>query len=816
MSDCGKRLIVPLECVGLKDIALVGGKNAALGELLSHAAPLGISVPGGFVVTTEAYRYFLDHAGIGPRIAETLAAVDVTALDDLARRGAALRQMILDAPLPPHLREAIADAYRIYDGADVAVRSSATAEDLAGASFAGQQETYLNVRGIAALCDAVRRCMASLFTDRAISYRAGKGFASDDLAIAIGVQRMVRSDVGASGVLFTIDTETGFDKVVVINASYGLGEILVQGRITPDEFIVFKPSLRSGKQAIIARQLGTKEYKMIYGEGGTDVVPVPDAERERFCLADHEVCQLARWAVAIEEHFRRINGTRQAMDIEWAKDGRTGGLCIVQARPETVHSVADPNVYKEYRLREAGRRLLEGIAIGTRIAAGPVRVIRDVRESAAFRPGEVLVTTMTNPDWEPVMKMASAIVTDAGGRTSHAAIVSRELGIPAIVAAANATTLLEDGMEVTVDCSDGKTGVVYEGRLAVDTVEHRLDAVPETMTKVMVNIGSPEEAFKHHHLPVKGVGLGRLEFIISGDVQIHPNALIAYEQISRKDPDLAREIERRTRGYADKTQFYVDRLAMGIAKIGAAFWPHEVIIRFSDFKSNEYRTLKGGEYFEPVESNPMLGWRGASRYYDPKFQAAFGLECRAVTVVREIMGLANVMVMVPFCRTPEEGRRVIEIMGAHGLDRARDRELKIYVMCEIPSNVIEADAFLDIFDGMSIGSNDLTQLTLGMDRDSGALGHVANENNTAVQSMIRMAIQAAHARSKYIGICGQAPSDFPEFAEFLVEQGIGSMSLNPDSVIRTLSIVAEAERKHRLASLPNMAQAEKSEIATSH
>ena len=612
---------------------------------------------------------------------------------------------------------------------------------------------------------------------------------------------MVRSDKATSGVAFSIDTETGFDKVIIINSSYGLGEMVVQGKVTPDEFTVFKPALKEGLTGIIARDLGEKEVKMIYEGRGTKIVNVPLADRERFSLTDAEVTKLASWVAKVEEYFSKKRGHYQPMDTEWAKDGITGELFIVQARPETVHSVRNKNTYREYRLLEKAQPIVIGTAVGSKISLGKTRIIRDVKNISQFKKGEVLVTEITDPDWEPIMKIASAIVTNKGGRTSHAAIVSRELGITCIVGTKNATETLKDGEDVTVDCSSGKTGYVYKGKVSFEVIENDLGNIPETKTKIMVNIGTPDEAFEKHFLPVKGVGLGRLEFIINEHIRIHPNALIDYGKLKEEGARdktkkvLVEKIDVLTKGYEDKTKFYIDELAEGIAKIGAAFYPHEVIIRFSDFKTNEYRTLVGGDLYEPHEENPMLGWRGASRYYDPKFRDAFALECKAMKRVRDEVGLKNVVALIPFCRTPEEGAKVLEIMKQEGLDRATDQTFKVYLMCEIPSNILLMDAFLDMFDGMSIGSNDLTQLTLGLDRDSDIVSKIANENNDAVKSLIDTVVKRCKERGKYIGICGQAPSDFPEFATFLVERGIESISLSPDTVIKTLFKIAEKERE---------------------
>lgn len=790
--------IIWFENIGIKDVPSVGGKNAALGEMYSRLAPIGIKIPNGFAITADAYWYFLKSAGIAEKIEKTLLGLDTHDIKDLQRRGRALRKMIIASELPGDLRESISGAYRklgevYFKNPDVAVRSSATAEDLPGASFAGQQETYLNIKGADEVLEAVKKCFASLFTDRAISYRVDKGFPRSAVALSVGIQKMVRADLGSSGVAFTIDTETGFDKVIVINSSYGLGEMVVQGKVTSDEFMVFKPALEKGFSAIIVRDLGKKNIKLVYSGKGTKPVAVPKGAETKFSLSDKEVIQLADWCVKIEKHFSQVHNRYQPMDIEWAKDGKDGNLYIVQARPETVHSSDDKKKYKEYRLKTPGAVILEGTAVGTKIASGQARIIKGAKKIHEFKAGEILVTEMTDPDWEPIMKIASAIITDKGSRTAHAAIVSRELGIPCIVGAQKATEILETGQLITVDCSSGGVGKIYKGKVPFEIITHELDKIPETKTKIMVNIGSPDEAFKNHYLPAKGVGLGRIEFVIASHIKIHPQALIEYPRL--KKLTLKKQIAALTPGYSDKKQYYIDELAEGIAKIGAAFWPHEAIIRFSDFKTSEYRTLIGGELYEPEEENPMIGWRGASRYYDPKFKDAFGLECIALKRVREEFGLENVVPMIPFCRTPDEGKKVVEIMANYGLDRTKDKNLRIYVMCEIPSNVVRADEFLDIFDGMSIGSNDLTQLAVGVDRDSGIVAHITDENDKTVKSLIGLAIRKCKERGKYIGICGQAPSDFPEFAEFLVERGIDSISLNPDTVIKTLLTISEKEKQ---------------------
>ena len=782
--------------VGIVDVPSVGGKNAALGEMFSNLVPLGVNVPDGFALTADAYRHFFKQTGLDERIKNILSDLNTKDIRNLQAHGKKVREEILKANLPQDLNDTIAEAYSELEkkygkNRDVAVRSSATAEDLPGASFAGEQETFLNVCGIKNVLIATKKCIASLFTDRAISYRQDKGFSHFDVALSVGIQCMVRSDKAASGVAFTIDTETGFDKVIVINSIYGLGEFIVQGEVIPDEFIIFKPSLDNGvKSPIIAKNIGQKNIKLVYAKDGTKKEKVPLLEQQKFAVTDEEVIKLSKWCYQIEKYFSKKDGHYQPMDIEWAKDGKTGELFIVQARPETVASVQDKNVLKEYKLSKTSKVLVQGIAVGARIGSGKVRVLHNAKQISSFKKGEVLVTEITDPDWEPIMKIASAIVTDKGGRTSHAAIVSRELGIPCIVGADNATKVLKNGKDVTVDAS-GKVGNVYEGIIPFDITEHHLDKIPKAPTKIMVNIGSPDEAFQNHSLPVEGVGLGRLEFIIMSHVRFHPNSLIDYKKLQKgnKTPyiiKLLKEIDRLTPLYKNKTQFYVDQLALGVSKIAATFFPHPVIIRFSDFKTNEYRTLLGGDLYEPHEENPMLGWRGASRYYDPKFKDAFALECKAMKKVREEMGFTNVIPMIPFCRTPEEGKQVIEVMKNHGLDRAQDSTLKIYVMCEIPSNILLADEFLEIFDGMSIGSNDLTQLTLGLDRDSGIVTHIANENNESVKKLIAEIIHKCKEKNKYIGICGQAPSDYPDFAKFLVNEGIESMSLNPDTVIKII------------------------------
>jgi pyruvate,water dikinase len=777
------------------DVPSVGGKNAALGELSRALAGAGVRVPRGFAITADAYRHFMHTTGLTAKVARLLEGLQTDNLGDLAERGLAIRHAITAADLPADLQDAILSAYeRLGEGApiDVAVRSSATAEDLPEASFAGQQETYLNVRGRAALIDACRRSFASLFTDRAISYRADKGFDQLQVALSIGVQCMVRSDLATSGILFTLDTETGFRDVVLINASYGLGEPIVQGSVTPDEYYVFKPTLREGFKPILQKTLGTKEFKLVYDEGGSrgvKTVPVSAGDRARYALSEEEILTLARWGCAIEDHYTRRRGSATPMDIEWAKDGRTGDLFIVQARPETVHARTQRRTLDQYRLRERGRVLLTGRSVGNTIASGPVRVIPTAADLRQFQAGEVLVTDKTDPDWEPIMKKAAAIVTNRGGRTCHAAIVSRELGVPAIVGTETGTTALTTGQMVTVSCAEGDTGFVYDGARRFDVEHVDLATVGRPETKIMMNVGNPDEAFALSFVPNDGVGLARLEFIITTSIGAHPMALVRYGQLAGQ---ARAEIDRLTSGYPDKPAFFVDKLAEGVATIAAAFHPKDVIVRLSDFKTNEYAKLAGGVGFEPYEENPMIGFRGASRYYDDRYREGFALECRALKKVREEMGLVNVRIMVPFCRTLEEARLVVEELARHGL-RRHEHGLELYMMVEIPSNVILLTEFARYFDGFSIGSNDLTQLTLGVDRDSEIVAHVFDERDQAVRTLIAQAIAQARRLGRKIGLCGQAPSDYPDFARFLVECGIDSMSLNPDAVLRTTRIVLDAE-----------------------
>ncbi len=815
--------ILKYESVGIKDVPQVGGKNASLGEMIVALKSKGVPVPSGFVITAAAYFHFLESAGLDIFVAKTLKGLDTKNLQDLARRGRLVRETISRAKLPVDLERDIAGAYhnfiekRYGRNADVAVRSSATAEDLPGASFAGEQESYLGIRGAKELLVAARATMASLFTDRAISYRADRGFDHLKIALSVGVQKMVRSDKACSGVMFTLDTESGFSNVVLINGSWGLGEMIVQGEVTPDEFLVWKDGLARGvAHPIIEKKLGMKTKKMIYHKTRkiqqTKIVPASSAERTSFVLTDEEVARLAAWGVIIEKHYTDHYKKWTPMDMEWAKDGETRELFVVQARPETVQANRDFSKIKEYLPLEKKTPVLTGASVGSKIATGKAHVILDAKRIREFKKGEILVTSMTDPDWEPIMKIASAIVTDKGGRTSHAAIVSRELGIPAVVGSESATKLLKNGEPITVDTT-GSLGSVYRGLLKFKTVEHDLKKIPHPKTEVMVNIAIPDSAFETSFLPNSGVGLAREEFIIASRIGLHPMALFNMRTL---DPTVRVAILKKAAGWKDPKQYYVDNLAFGIAKIGVAFYPKKVIVRFSDFKTNEYRTLLGGEAFEPKEENPMIGWRGASRYYDPKFKPAFMLEAAAVKKVREEMGLANVIPMVPFCRTVEEGMKTQEAMAEAGLytryiltrsssrprssSRRRGSVLPrkatpLYVMCEIPSNVLSADAFLDIFDGMSIGSNDLTQLAMGLDRDSGIVTKIANEKDPAVEKLIAEIIAKCRARKKYIGSFGQGPSDYPDFAEFWVEHNIESIALNPDTVVKTTIAIAKREKE---------------------
>jgi pyruvate,water dikinase len=785
--------VIWLEDSGRNDVARVGGKNASLGEMVRHLNTSGVRVPPGFATTADAYWQYVDANGLREVIADSLAALSIGHAS-LAEVGAAIRQAFLQGTWSQDAAQAIRTSYAELcrrtgkRDADVAVRSSATAEDLPNASFAGQQETYLNICGEAALLDACRRCYASLFTDRAISYRNAKGFDHLKVALSIGVQRMVRSDLGGAGVMFSIDTETGFDKIVLINAAWGLGENVVQGAVDPDEYEVFKPLLsHSSLLPIIEKRLGAKAQKMIYAthaDRPTRNVPTSKAERAAFVLNDQNMLTLARWACAIEDHYGC------AMDMEWAKDGETGDIFIVQARPETVQSRKEASALKSYRVKSKGRKLLSGLSIGDAVVAGQVCLIESAREIGRFVDGAILVTQATDPDWVPIMKRAAAIVTDHGGRTSHAAIVSRELGLPAIVGTGDATHLLHDEQEVTVSCGEGDEGFVYEGRADYEVEDLDIASIPATRTQVMLNLANPAAAFRWWRIPADGVGLARMEFVVSNHIKVHPMALVNYDAL--KDEDAKGAIAELTRGYEDKTEYFVDRLARGLARIAATYYPKPVIIRMSDFKTNEYANLIGGAAFEPREENPMLGFRGASRYYSPRYQAGFALECRAIQRLREVMGFDNVVVMIPFCRSTREADRVLAVMGENGLKRAQNG-LEVYVMCEIPSNVILAKAFAERFDGFSIGSNDLTQLTLGVDRDSSDLAKLFDEQDEAVKWMIESVIREAHKAGAKVGLCGEAPSNHPEFAEFLVACGIDSMSVSPDSFMSVKNHVAAAE-----------------------
>jgi pyruvate,water dikinase len=793
------KMVLWFDELDLADIPQVGGKNASLGEMRRELIPKGVSIPDGYAVTATAYRYLLKSSGIVEQMKQILSDLDTHDMENLKNRGRQIRSLIYHSPFPKDLEDAIIAAYgklceEYGPDTDVAVRSSATAEDLPDASFAGQQETYLNVTGKEALLEACKKCFASLFTDRAISYRVDKGFDHLSIALSIGVQKMVRSDLATSGVIFSIDTESGFKDAILITGAYGLGETVVQGSVNPDEFFVFKPTLKTGHRPIIQKKLGAKEIKMIYatGVGGeaTEIVPVPQEDRERFCLSEDEILQLARWTVIIEDHYSTEAGYFKPMDIEWGKDGRTGDLFILQARPETVQSQKDVNVLETYILKEKKEPLVTGTSVGSKIGAGPVNVIKSVDEIKNFKKGEVLVTDMTDPDWEPVMKIAAAIVTNKGGRTCHAAIVSRELGVPCIVGTGTGTKALLGTTHATVSCAEGEVGKVYDGILKFEVQRINAQKLDRPKTQMMMNVGNPENAFTLAAIPNDGVGLARLEFIIT-NMRLHPMALVQFEKVT--DPKVREEIEKLTKGYSNKSDCFVDKLAQGVAKIGAAFYPNDVIVRMSDFKSNEYANLLGGTYFEPHEENPMIGWRGASRYYDDKYRDGFVLECKAMKKVREEMGLTNVKLMIPFCRTVDEGKRVIDIMKNNGLVQGKDG-LEIYMMVEIPSNVVLIEEFGKVFDGFSIGSNDLTQLTLGLDRDSFQVAHIFDERNKAVMDLIRIAIAKANKMGKKIGICGQAPSDYPEFARFLVECGIDSISLNSDTVIKTTVEILETEK----------------------
>jgi len=794
-----------------RDVPLVGGKNASLGEMISTLSKKGIKVPDGFAFTSSAYRYFLKANKIDKKLREIFGKFNPKSIKSLQETGQKARNLILRGEFPEDLKKEITNSYKNLSkkykekNADVAVRSSATAEDLMTASFAGQMETFLNIRGEEDLLKAIKKCMASLFTNRAIAYREEKGFSHLKIALSVGVQKMVRSDLASSGVMFTLDTETGFQNVVLINSIYGIGEMIVKGKITPDEFFVFKPTLKKGFKSIVVKNLGRKTKKYIYNKkGGLKEVTVPSGKQLKFSLTDDEILTLARWAQLIEEHYKI------PQDIEWAKDGKSGELFIVQSRPETVHAPQVSKVFEEYEIKTRKPPVLTGTAIGDKIGQGRVHVISDVSKINQFKRGEVLVTKMTDPDWCQIMRLASAIVTDEGSKVCHAAIVSRELGIPCIVGTQKATKILKTGQTVTVDCTQGLNGRVYLGKVPFRIKRYNLKKIPKLKTKIMINIGAPEIAFKVSFLPNDGVGLAREEFIIAEKIRVHPLALYYYRELKIPNPKpqilnkiqipkskiqkIIKQIDEITVEHKDKREYFVKELAEGIAQIAAAFWPKPVIVRFSDFKTNEYRQLIGGELFEPIEeANPMLGWRGASRYYDEKFKPAFLMECQAIKRVRDVFGLKNVRVMVPFCRTLEEGKKVLEIMKKVGLERGKEG-LEVYVMCEVPSNVVLAEKFLEIFDGYSIGSNDLTQLVLGIDRDAATLQKIGDERNPAVKEMIKKVIRVCKEKKKYCGICGQGPSDLPEFAEFLVQEGIESISINPDTVIKTILILAKKKK----------------------
>jgi pyruvate,water dikinase len=779
----------------INDIPLVGGKNASLGEMYRELAGQGVMVPNGFAVTAEAYRYMLDQAGAWERLHQLLDKVDADDVGELAKRAQQARDLVYSAPLPADLQQQILDAFaqlqqQYREDLTVAVRSSATAEDLPTASFAGQQDTYLNIRGGQALLDACKRCFASLFTDRAIHYRLDQGFDHFKIGLSIGVMKMVRSDLAASGVMFSLDTESGFDDAVFITGAYGLGENVVQGAVDPDEFYVHKPTFAQGYRSVLRRTLGAKKIKMIYSDGRTREpirnVATANHERGQFCINDEEVLQLADYALKIEQHYGR------PMDMEWAKDGLDGKLYIVQARPETVASQKVGNVLEQYRLKQHGEAIVKGHAIGSKIAAGTARVIDNVSKLSTFKPGEVLVADMTTPDWEPVMKTAAAIVTNRGGRTCHAAIIARELGVPAVIGCDNATAMIKSGSVVTVSCAEGDVGKVYDGRVDFDVQHTDLSQLERPKTRIMLNLGNPELAFKHSFLPNDGVGLARMEFIITEYIKAHPMALIHPEKVA--DEEELEQLRQLTRGYDKPEEFFIQRLAEGVGTIGAAFYPKPVVVRMSDFKTNEYATLLGGRWFERDEANPMIGFRGASRYVHPAYAEGFALECMAMKRVREQMGLKNVILMIPFCRRVEEAVNVLDYMAKCGLKRGEDG-LEIYVMCEIPNNVIRIDAFAELFDGFSIGSNDLTQLTLGVDRDSEIVANDFDERDPGVKTMIRMAVEGARRNGRHSGLCGQAPSDYPEMAEYLVEIGIDSMSLNPDTVLQTTQRVLALEKR---------------------
>ena len=789
-----KKFILWFQEVGIKDVPKVGGKNASLGEMYQHLTSKGINIPNGFAVTAQAYFYLLRKAKIDRRIREVLADLDTKNMKNLMEHGERVRHLILGAEFPPELKSQILYAYRRLEQqygnrVDVAVRSSATAEDLPDASFAGQQETFLNIRGEEALLEACKKCFASLFTNRAISYRQDKGFDHFKVGLSIAVQKMVRSDRASSGGMFTLDTESGFRDVVLINGSWGLGETIVQGTVSPDEFYVFKPTQKQGFASIITKRRGTKKIKMVYTTNAkrpTKNVATTRREQEQLVLSDKEILKLSEWGMMIEEHYGK------PMDIEWGKDGISKKLYILQARPETVHASKKPNTLETYKLPKRGTVIVQGSPVGTKIASGTAHVILDTKQIGQFKAGEILVTDMTDPDWEPIMKIAAGIITNRGGRTCHAAIISRELGIPCVVGTEVATKKIKTGAAVTISCAEGEVGFVYAGALPFKVEKTSLKAFKRPKTKVMMNVGQPDEAFQISMIPNDGVGLAREEFVIANHIRIHPLALLKFATL--KDKKAKKQIAELTIGYRDKARYFIDKLAEGMGLVAAAFYPKDVIIRLSDFKTNEYANLIGGAAFEPLESNPMIGWRGASRYYAEEYRDAFALECKALRKARDVFGLTNIKVMIPFCRTVEEGKKVIEVMKGHKLVQGKDG-LEVYVMCEIPSNVIQAEEFAKIFDGFSIGSNDLTQLVLGVDRDSSLVAHIYDERNESVKAMVAQVIKAARKAGRKIGICGQAPSDFPDFAKFLVKQGIDSISLNPDTVLSTTLAIIEQEKK---------------------
>lgn len=792
---------LPFSEIQMTDILQVGGKNASLGEMIQNLKPLGIDVPDGFAITVDAYNYFIEYNNLNDSIHEIVGNTNVDDVVDLRRNGLKVRQLIREGKFPDDMSEAILKAYKelsLQYGlqlTDVAVRSSATAEDLPDASFAGQQETYLNVRGDEALLSSVRNCIASLFTDRAISYRELFNFDHFEVGLSVGVQKMVRSDLASSGVAFSLDTESGFKDVVLINGAFGLGEMVVQGAVNPDEFLVFKPTLEKGFDAIIEKKMGVKHIKMIYGTNPGQMVktiPVEKQNQTKFCVNDAQVVKIAKWVTIIEKYYTKLRGVYCPMDIEWAIDGLTNRLFIVQARPETIHSQRQGANLIEYKIKDdnrAEKKLVTGIAVGDKVSTGKVKILYSLdgrdgsTDGADFKEGDVLVTDMTDPDWEPLMKKAAAIVTNKGGRTCHAAIIAREMGVPAIVGCGDATDILKNGMEVTISCAEGDNGFVYSGEIPFEITETDLSDLPTVDTPIMLNVASPDMAFQFSHIPNSGVGLARLEFIINNYIQVHPLALMKHKKL--EDPELTKSIEKLIEGYENEESFFVKRLSYGIAKIASAFYPNKVIVRFSDFKSNEYYNMLGGKYFEPSEENPMIGWRGASRYYSESYKPAFGWECKAIKRVREKMGLDNVTVMVPFCRTVDELHKVYEVMDEHDLRRG-ENGLEVFLMAELPSNIICADLFAPHIDGFSIGSNDLTQLTLGLDRDSALVAHVYDERNPAVKRSISNLIKTAREYGVKVGICGQGPSDFPDFAEFLAKEGIDSISVTPDSVLKTL------------------------------